>query len=154
MFLGLRFQFKLSHTSEEEWVVVLFKILKIFSLLGPVHKIFRLQLIILLDNQVFICLLKLSLFLCLCGMVGIKDCRLGPSVNTCNFIIILLFLMMVMTAEHTKWFWWIQLNPGDGLGPSVNTHTCILQLLMVVGVEDGLGPGVNTHPCYFCFWWW
>ena len=34
----------------------------------------------------------------------------------------------------------ILMNPGDELGPSVNTHTCILQLLMVVGVEDKLGP--------------
>ena len=67
MGLGLRFQFKLSHTSEEEWVVVLFKILKFFGLLGPVHKIFWLQLILLLDNQVFVCLLKLSLFfVCVC----------------------------------------------------------------------------------------
>ena len=29
----------------------------------------------------------------------------------------------------------VLMNPGDGLGLSVNTHTCILQLLMVVGVD-------------------
>ena len=41
MGLGLRFQCKPSHTSEEEVVVVLlFKVLKFFGLLGPDHKIF------------------------------------------------------------------------------------------------------------------
>ena len=83
-------------------------------------------------------------------MVGIKDERRLQAGSKCKHLQLHLDTLASDDGKDFRAHKVILMNPGDGLGPSINTHTCILQPLMVVGVEDELGPGVNTHPCYFC----